>query len=520
MKSGAVCEFDLFTWCRERIKPNWKTAFWSALLTGLAVHLYKFTNTLYNHDALYSVYGSNDMVSVGRWLLGAACLPSSCFDLPWVNGLFTLLWIALTAAVLADLFDIQKTAPLILTGALLVSFPSVTSTIFFEYLSDGFMLSMLLSALAVRFSMVGDRVKAHVPLAAALLCLSCGIYQAYVSFALLLSMCHFMLELLKGGRDKKDYFRWIGKQFLVYGLGLAAYYAVWQLRLRLGHIAVTDYQGVSQLGDFSVAMLLGAVAKTARTLAAFFLGGNVFKYGWSFYAVLNAAFLLLLAAALVCAACRARIWRTPERLVLLLLSLLSLPVFACIWYFLSPSVIYHGVMLQSLCVLYIFALLLTDRLFRLPLRNAAMLFFALLALKFGLMANAAYFEMERSNRASLVTASEMLACIHQQDDGSVTRIAFLGSRDRSLAQTGAPGADGMLVLAHQIRPNLIYDHTYASLYFVNVLDSGYVPLSGSELEELEASGEADGMPVWPRQGSVRIIGDTAVIRLAEEEAAP
>ena len=49
--------------------------------------------------------------------------------------------------------------------------------------------------------------------------------------------------------------------------------------------------------------------------------------------------------------------------------------------------------------------------------------------------------------------------------------------------------------------------------FKSVADSAYVPLSLEEVKALEESGMTDDMPDWPLKGSVRIIGDTAVIKL-------
>lgn len=502
-------------WCRMQISPSHKQAFLSALIIGLAAHIYKFTNTLYNHDAIYNVYSSNDVLTSGRWFLAAASLPSSCFDLPWINGLLSLIWIALAACVVIDIFCIRSTAGAVLTGGLLAVFPSVTATFFYEFTADGYMLAMLLASLSVYFNRVGDRVKWHITAAALLICLCCGIYQAYVSFALLLSMSHFILELLGDRQDDRQFYRWIGRQFIVYGAGLLAYYVVWKLRMYSVGVTASGYQGISELGSVSAAGFSTALFKTAKTLASFLLGGNVFKYGITFYAVMNMAFLAFLTAAVVLAAVKARLWKKAGRLLLLLLSAASLPVFACIWNFISPSVNYYPVMLQSLCVPYILTLALIERRCGFKFKTAAVILLTVIVCKFALQANMAYFELERCNRTTASTAAEMLTRIHLLDDGSVERIAFIGGREDSLVTAGAAGIEEITVFANMLRPTLLYDHAHAAAYFVNVAGCGYAPLSLEEAEALEASGIADDMPQWPLSGSVKIIGDTAVIRLPD-----
>ena len=505
----------LVNFYRNRVKKNWKITFFSVLVFGLIAHTYKFTNTLPNHDALYHVYSSQNIISSGRWFLTVACGLSGYFDLPWINGLLSLFWIGLTAAVIADLFDMHDPAVLLLEGALLATFPCVTNTFFFEFAADGYMLSMLLAALTVRFTRIEERRIGYAVLAALCICFSCGIYQAYVSFALLLSLCYFIWELLADRFPTRAYLRWIGKQILVYSAGMLAYWIIWKLCLRVQHAAASGYQGIDQLGQISSASLLHSLSETARVLARFFLGGNIFEYGLTGYAVMNMLFLLLAVLALSAAVIKCGQLKKPGRFLLILLCLAASPVAVCLWAFLSPSVGYHMLMLQSLCVLYIFTLFLCARYFSKPLRTAAAIFFAVLVFRFSLQANASYFKMEQCMEHSRANAIEMLTRIHLLDDGSVQKIAFLGGGDQSLVAIGDPEVTELLVNAHQLRSTLLFDNLYAPLYLRHVLQSGYLSVDEGELSRLEEDERTQGMDVWPGQDSLRIVGNTAVIRLPD-----
>lgn len=503
---------------RERVRESWKIAFFSALVVGLIAHLFKFTNYLPNHDALYFTYGTLDYLPNGRWLLPLACALSSFYDLPWLNGLLSLCWIGLTAAVVTDVFGLRSRFACFLTGALLVSFPVVTNSFFFEFTADGYMVAMLLAALSVRFSLVGERRGWALAAATLCVCLSCGIYQAYISFALLLAVCHFVQELLTEAHSARERGAWIGRQFLVYGGGLLLYWMVWQLLLRLRGRTITAYQGINQLGHIGPRTLLLALRESGVTLARFFLGGNVFQYGWSLYAVLNLLFLLLFAGMLVYAVGKTRLWRHPGSAALMLLCLLLLPFFAFVWAFLSPGVVYHMLMLQSLCVPYLFAVALCDRFGTPRVSRLAAVFFLVLVLKFSVQANICYYEMERCVRRSEATATEMLTRIHELDNGSVRRVAFLEGGDESLMVSAyTPALREITVHAHQLRADLLFDNTYAGIYLREIMGADYESLSGEELLALAESEETAGMAVWPARDSLRLVGDTAVIRLPAPE---
>lgn len=171
-------------------------------MIGLLVHIFKFTNVLPNADALYNFYSSQNMVASGRWLLAAACSLGSWFDFPWVNGMLSLFFMGLTAAVIMDVFTMKNPCLIILSSGLLVSFPAITATMSYEFTADGYMLSMLLAAVSVALTRMRYLERCNwknMVLSGLCICLSCGIYQAYVSFAFVLAVCYFMTELLDHG---------------------------------------------------------------------------------------------------------------------------------------------------------------------------------------------------------------------------------------------------------------------------------------------------------------------------------
>ena len=205
---------------KNRLKSTWKLAFFSAFFIGLLVHMFKLANVLPYWDSLMNHYSSQDMVASGRWFLSVACSLSSHFDLPWLNGILSLLLLGITAAVIAEHFGMESPVLIILSSGLLVSFPAVTATFAYSYTADGYMVAMLLAALAATLSRVEDirpdRWK-RLLLSSLLLCLSCGIYQAYVSFAFMLAVGRAILELLEGKYRPKDFLRWLAVQALIFG---------------------------------------------------------------------------------------------------------------------------------------------------------------------------------------------------------------------------------------------------------------------------------------------------------------
>lgn len=140
---------QILFYIKSKIKKEWVICFLAAMVIGIAVHIYKLTNFIPNWDSLLNYYTNQDKVNLGRCFLIYACSLSSYYDLPWVNGLLSLIYIAGSAVCISELFYIKNKIPLILIGGIMVSFPTVTSTLAYNYTADGYFLALFCMCLAV-----------------------------------------------------------------------------------------------------------------------------------------------------------------------------------------------------------------------------------------------------------------------------------------------------------------------------------------------------------------------------------
>lgn len=533
----------LLTVYREKVKKEWKIAFFSGFWLGLLVHIYKFTNLLPNADALYNFYSSQNMVASGRWLLSVACGFSSRFDLPWVNGVLSLVFMGLTCAMLTEVFRMKNPVLILLSSGLTVSFPAITATMAYEFTADGYMLAMALAALSVCLSRMEYIGKAHwkkLVLSGLCICLSCGIYQAYVSYAFVLAVCYFVTQLLENRQEEKHYWRWIGAQVLIYGGALAGYYLIWKLCLHLQGFAASSYQGIDRVGIMGMGDILTALKKIISDFVRFFLEWNILDHGVTVYSVLNILFLLFFGAGLLWAGWKREIGKKKSHLVLLVLCVLAMPVGCYVWYLTSPDVIYHALMLQSVSLLYILAAVLLDRWASGRWANLALAVLVAVVVNNSVAANMYYNYMDQSFRKTQATAVELSTRIHLLDDGSVKYVALYGGLDQwgqedHFDPEGLRQLGGWKVLSKNILSPMflsLYTDFDLSYYRMNGVEYPLVeldpnapaprdwefrfPVLPEEEAALLAGTEAvQQMPVWPARDSVQVIGDTVVVKLSE-----
>ena len=185
---------------KKRVKKEWIICFTAAMLFGFAAHIYKLVNWLSNWDSLVFRYDAMNMTHFGRWLLSAACGISSYYDLPWLGGLFSLFYISLGAVCVSELFGFKKNVMLILTGGLIAVFPTVTSTLAYNYTADGYFLAFFLACLSV---LLIEKGKKGFLLGTILIAFVLGIYQAYITVSVGLILLYLRLYCLRKGNCKR-----------------------------------------------------------------------------------------------------------------------------------------------------------------------------------------------------------------------------------------------------------------------------------------------------------------------------
>lgn len=530
---------------QNKVKKSWKIAFVSAFVLGLLIHLYKLTNVLLVSDSLYNFYSSQNMVASGRWFLSVACALGSYFDLPWLNGVLSLLFMSLAAVAVTEVFEMENPCLIAVSSGILVSVPAVYATMGFSFTSDGYMLAMFLAALGVVFSKMprsGSRINPlSVLLSAVCICLACGIYQAYLSFAFVLAVCYFIMELLENRNTKKEYLIWIGTQALIFCAALVAYFVIWKLCMHLGGVAATAYQGISGMGQMNGGGLLSAALNAVKSFVLYFTEWDVFKYGFTRRSVLNLLCVAVFGIGMVAALFRSGCIKRALSLTLVILCLISIPFGCFALMFASSGINYHGVMLQSFAILFVLTGVLCNRWCKGGYSTAVFLLLCAFVFNNAVMTNMYYNFLDQCMRRTESVATEINTRIHLLDDGQIKYVTFIGMLDKhpegaSKNEEFFREMGGWRIVARTlISEHFLYNYTDFNLlyYRENNIEFPVVdyedepipapadwefrfPLLSPEREaQLLAQKEVQDMPIWPAADSVQVFGDTIVIKLSE-----
>jgi len=501
----------------SKISRPFKTAFSAAMIFGMVAHLYMFMNKLPNCDDM-GLNGFGVTFRLGRWFLWVlgtiAYHLDFVYSLPWVNGLITLVFISLSAGLVADIFQVNSMVGNVLIGAAMAVYPSWTATFFFMFTAPYYAIALFLAVLAVYMTKKGKR---HFVSASIVLACSMGVYQAYVPFAATLYVILILLDITGKGKDLieivKESFYYLGQ--LVLGGGL--YLIITRISLAVTKQELADYRGIDTIGSFSDFSLCEFVKTIVKDFFGLAYNNNlelsynfVTKFMYLFLFALTGALILLSIIALVQERQYLRAAGVAVITIIFIMAINSIYI-VCRDVYSLMRYSYVNIMLLPICFI--------DRCKRdaMPRRRTGFLveteWVTAFVLAAGIMsychfANAQYlsmnlgFEQASGYYGTIITQIKELEGYDPE-----MKTAFIGYdkiKDSSLYRNQV-----MEVFEMSGR-----DPVLAETYSIELFLKYYCGFD-TELVEMENNEEVMRMPVYPEEGSIKIIDNTVVVKFAD-----
>lgn len=254
------------------LKKNDRIAFISAFVSGLLAHMVILTSDIPNHDGLASMYFDQNMITSGRWFLGMACAPTSYYSLPWLIGLFSILYISCAALVLRRILGMENSVLVALSSVLIAVFPSLAANFAYVFTMDGYMLGMLLCVCSVWA--VSLNKKFGWLLGGVCLAFGMGCYQAYICIAILLCL-YKAGELLMSEDTAKNKALNTIKYVGMGGFGVALYYILLKVLLAIQGKVLDTYQGINGMSSGNGLGLVNTIKTMYSDFVSFTFGSSV-----------------------------------------------------------------------------------------------------------------------------------------------------------------------------------------------------------------------------------------------------
>lgn len=491
-----------------------KVTFCSTIIAGLLSHGYMLTNKLPNYDdieAQLDNYGGG--IDSGRWMLSVlgtlARKTIHSISLPWFNGVLCLILIGIAACLIVRMFELKERTLCALTGAVFVSFPTLTGIFFFMFTSVYYCIAILWSVLAVYCCRKGN-----IGTAAGILLLasSLGIYQSYFAFAACLMLLLLIRECLKNGAKWKSIF-WLGMRYFVALAGtLLVYFAGVKFFLALKGVEIGANQGIDKVGSLPLSAYPGFVVKAYQQFFPLFYTD---MYNINPYWVIKVCLTLLTLFSVGCILIQIR-----KKSVLLacetLLFLGLFPLAVDLIYVMAPDASVYSIMMYSVVTIYFIPLCLNRSSCgvwhkKMPVstigRWAEVLLLSIVIFCQCQYNNVQYTAMHMQYEQAYSYWNTLITKIKSTDGYQASmEIALIGYPQDSTFYRNDEFASYNMGGRTQDLVNIYCREKFLYRYM------GFKPAFTDDLTAEERS-EAESMPLYPDDGSIKVVGNKVIVKM-------
>ncbi|MBQ7774941.1 MAG: glucosyltransferase domain-containing protein [Lachnospiraceae bacterium] len=503
---------------KQKIKPQWKVAFFTTLIMGLLIHMPMMMRDIPNHDGLDSMHFDQNMITSGRWFLSVACGVSSYYTLPWLIGLLAIFYLALTGVVLVEFLEVRDTMAVVLISGLLVAFPTLSSTFAYVFTMDGYMLGLFLAIFGVWLT---KRKRLGFVAGAVCLAFSLGIYQAYLAFAVLLCIYGILMIAMDAG-DSKDKF-WQSLHYLYMGIfGVTGYFVILQIMLKLQGKEMSSYHGGNTMGTMGLAQLLETVKKMYADFFAFTFKGNILVNN-AFSLVVVVVLVLLVVVTLVQLVVEKKWWKSPWLYILLVLLAVGLPFASNIILLISPEVTYHALMRYQWVLFPIVMVAFLTKYGQLLPRNTVrewgiLITAGVLIWNFVVTDQIAYSNLQKRYEKTYAYCVRLLDRIEQTEGYyqgiPIAMIGVVGDEPYPITDITQPVTSNLIGMNGD---GLLYTGNNYELFMKHYLGATLNILPAEAMEEMYYSEAYREMESFPGKDSIRIIEGIMYIKTENQE---
>lgn len=498
-------------------------------LCGMLAHLFVFTNVVQNNDnAYYITEGYGVGITSARWLLE---IITDLFPLFWggsqnntsFNGVFALLILSACACIIARLFGMEQRLEGWLWGAVFVCFPTTTTTFFYIYAAPLYALMLLLSAWAIKLA--DERPRgwiAGVFIVAAVL----GVYQPFLPLIASILVVLVIRSILDGKETVRELIvrslRFVG---LLAG-SIVVYMVILKIYLAWSGAKLSTYRGVDRIGQFRGFKATYEIIKAEYK--NFLLLPFQDYMGVTCTPAIRAALIVMIILTAV-----ALIWVFVRRCdkprkILLLLTVGVLPFTVNAILLMSPDADIYTMMEYGLATVFLVPLAVMARVRHLPEeslsgrlmhaytskgRTILAAAYVVLILNYAWVASVNYTSMYYTTQLSTSYATTLITQVKSTEgyDPSYPW-AIIGKKIRDWRNFHNDwGASlGVMRLGGNMTRLL---NCYSWYEFIAAHTGYHVGLADPfTMEDMANREEVQNMPVYPNDGSIRIIDGFVVIR--------
>lgn len=444
---------------------------------------------------------------------------------PILSTLICSILLGITVILLIDIFKIEKKFFKYLIAIILAVAPNISATLTFFYCSDAYILGLLLATLSV-FLIRKYENKKVVVISGLLLAYSIGIYQTYLSVAMVLCISTLIIDILNNA-EKKKFLSNIIRYILMGLIGITVFYIISHLVLIALNLQVSNYDGANKIGLGILLDMPSLIPQAYQSFFNYFFNDKMIPntiWGTNiFYSIIFAIVLI----SIIYLAIKNKIYKNISNLIMLIALIILSPLCFGIIEIIAPEVDIHILMACSMILVFpiffkIIELLPKTIIFNL-FKNVVIICSLIISWIYICQDNASYNAIRLMQNQAILTTNRLVTRIEELDEYTPdTPVLLLG---------GLKNNKYLNKYNNDIEKNKIFDRSWgfisdtSTIWWGNLdswnailyeyLGTNLNLVSEWESEDIFETEEYKSMKYYPEKDGIKIINGTVVVRLSD-----
>lgn len=492
--------------------------FVSTFVWGMIAHGFMFFNKFSWGDDVANMYYFGTTEELGRWMLEILrrififFFETNCSQ-PFVNGMGSMFCIGCAICLLTDLIPFEKDSSLIAISGAFVTIPTMLSMFTYMFTAFAYMIGMLMSVTGVWIVCKGKPHIIRFAAGALLICASIGVYQAWLPMALSVFLLYFLIETISN--DTVICKKYWGRAFYYLGVCVAAlvlYLIINEYILMTKAIVMNDHANLNTYGIVSVPEYLNRILYAYRI---FFRPSRTFYPSFisKVYKVMLLWVVILTGYQLV-KGFRQSMAKGLQTILLLML----FPLAVCFVNVLSGDAFVLVLYPYTLVYLYFIWLLEREgyekgKIYGVWRHRFGILLVLCMCLWLSRYSNVSYMKANLVQERTIAYYTTLITRMQSTEGYSENMpVAYVNdTQNKSLAT---------VTITEDLYPEPVVPHTFLNDYSWKLFIKEWCGFSPQEVdftkrEELEMLEEVQDMPIYPNDGSIRIIDGILVVKMTE-----
>lgn len=511
---------------------NKKISLLVALIAGFLTHLIILSNTLLSQDGLwnsldYSVPGEWEF-ALGRWGIYYAGKIVNYLAIPAITSVVSIMLLVVATILVIDLFKLKNKITIFIVSTIFVISPACAGTLLYSYTAVAYSISMLLSVITVALIFKNKGKAFNLCLATILFAFSIGIYQSYIGVVIGLSVLRIIKDLYD---DEITIKKTIINGLSVIGVVLVGgilYAIITEILLKVKGISEATYKGMENIGLVNtITQLPNSIVKVYTDFWNYYFTDKILANTPFARQRLYKIFFASIAILEVILIIDKKMYKKIARLALIILLNAILPIaFGVVTLVATENVTYLLTSIQYMLILAMGAYLIeiAGKKYTFLFKWLALFTMFGVIFTYYLSINASYMSLKYKYDQSVASVNRMIDRM-EQTEGYKPENPYM-----------VVGVFNPRLTSAYVLPNKYEHYSLGDIFFYPVYHGSVSGMMGtwnkfiwnyagqnlhfcSEEDYMRILGtdEFKNMPVFPSDGSVKVIDDITVVKLTSDE---